>query len=1029
MDESKDIFSLPEEKAPKNSLRKTRHNKKLPMIFAFLLPFLLSTIAYLIALLTTDGTNMLLSSDGWHQYYPFLVDLREKLLAGGSMQYSWTVGMGGSYPSLYAYYLASPLNFLSVFVSTDLLPHYFTVMTILKLSFAGLFMAWFLRIAYRRNDMSLPFFGILYAFCAWASGYYWNLMWLDVFALLPLLVAGTVSLLRDGKFRLYIISLALSLWCNYYVAFFCCIFVLLCFIGFCICKWNGFGNFVRRFLRIGICTLIGAGIACVLLIPTLLAMQTTNSAVAKEFELFALNIAEDASGLYTTYDSLWSMLAENTFPKIFASIGEVLSGLMPATTPTDMDGLPNVFCGLSSVMLAVYYFCCKKISGREKFFNFSLLLFLTLSFILRFLDYIWHGFHFPNMLPYRFSFLFSFVLIAMAYRAYTLMDDFKLIHLTAILPITALLIYNAFTQEDFTTLQLVMSICVFAATLAFFLLHFFLKKIKQPQNSRSMRIWQNRKAFAAAGLFMVFMCEMVLGFSYGIDAVGLTSQYDASGNLSYPRKGENVQALLNYLDEKEDDPLFYRTETTGTQTLNDAALNGYNGVSIFNSSTNANFNRLSRSLGLASWVGSNRFIYYESSPFTNTMCGIKYLIDRTDSHYNTDYNALLAESGGVNLLENRAFISVGFMADSALQEFVAEDAKYNPIWEQEEMFRLATGIEEDLYTHYTAEEFDKPFDATIRATGTSGTQYSYTTNDSASKYQDISIIYTVKEDGLYLATTLRPTKAESKIDIYCNNKKMFTIEAKVRMLFSLGNFKAGDKVKVVYSVASGQDGNISLDFAKQNNAVFDAGYEKLADEPFILTEFSDGYLKGTVDALSDGLFYTSVPYEPGWRAYVDGKEVPLAEGYHAQNKAVNLTDAVVCFPLSAGAHEIELLYSAPGGTLGLIITVISLLAFIGLCILLKKDFVLLPDMQTEAKPTAALKKLLSCAIGVTIFDVILILAAFLGAKFGFPVWSNKADLLFLILAFAIYLVSAIVLKLWFQAARSRPQKITDETTE
>lgn len=49
-----------------------------------------------------------------------------------------------------------------------------------------------------------------------------------------------------------------------------------------------------------------------------------------------------------------------------------------------------------------------------------MLIFFMLSFILRQLDYIWHGFHFTNMIPYRFSFLFSFVVLVMGYRGYGL---------------------------------------------------------------------------------------------------------------------------------------------------------------------------------------------------------------------------------------------------------------------------------------------------------------------------------------------------------------------------------------------------------------------------------------------------------------------------------------------------------------------------------------------------------------------------------------------------------------------------------
>ena len=54
-------------------------------------------------------------------------------------------------------------------------------------------------------------------------------MWLDTFALLPLVALGTVSLLRDKKFMLYTLTLFLSIYSNYYIGFFPCIFVLLLF--------------------------------------------------------------------------------------------------------------------------------------------------------------------------------------------------------------------------------------------------------------------------------------------------------------------------------------------------------------------------------------------------------------------------------------------------------------------------------------------------------------------------------------------------------------------------------------------------------------------------------------------------------------------------------------------------------------------------------------------------------------------------------------------------------------------------------
>ena len=39
-------------------------------------------------------------------------------------------------------------------------------------------------------------FACSYALCAWALGYQWNIMWLDTFALLPMVMLGMISLLQ-----------------------------------------------------------------------------------------------------------------------------------------------------------------------------------------------------------------------------------------------------------------------------------------------------------------------------------------------------------------------------------------------------------------------------------------------------------------------------------------------------------------------------------------------------------------------------------------------------------------------------------------------------------------------------------------------------------------------------------------------------------------------------------------------------------------------------------------------------------------
>ena len=145
-----------------------------------------------------------------------------------------------------------------------------------------------------------------------------------------------------------------------------------------------------------------------------------------------------------------------------------------------------------------------------------------------------------------------------------------------------------------------------------------------------------------------------------------------------------------------------------------------------------------------------------------------------------------------------------------------------------------------------------------------------------------------------------------------------------------------------------------------DSVVFNTGLSRLADEVWELTEVTDTCLCGTVTALDDGLFYTSVPYEPGWTARVDGEPVELAATFDPQSASVKLTDAMISFPLSAGTHTIELSYTAPGLTAGAVISAVCLLAFGALIFLTRKKYVLLPDPEeapaeeTEDAETPAL---------------------------------------------------------------------------
>ena len=94
---------------------------------AFLIPFLGMLGVMIVNQCTPFGNSSMLYSDMYHQYFPFFKAFRRALLSGDSLLYTWDVGMGTGYASLFAYYLASPLNFLSVLVPSAWLREYFAL--------------------------------------------------------------------------------------------------------------------------------------------------------------------------------------------------------------------------------------------------------------------------------------------------------------------------------------------------------------------------------------------------------------------------------------------------------------------------------------------------------------------------------------------------------------------------------------------------------------------------------------------------------------------------------------------------------------------------------------------------------------------------------------------------------------------------------------------------------------------------------------------------------------------------------------
>lgn len=867
------------------------------VIIAFLVPALIMAVCFAIDKLAPFGDNMVMVSDAWHQYYPFLRELQTMLKEGVAPIYSWNTGGGSSFLGVIGNYIASPLYYFVRFLPEGQiwLKMYLTFTVVLRIGCAGGFMAIFLRKVFKRNDLSLVYFSMMYAFCGYILGYYWNVMWLDSVALLPLVVAGVYSVLKEGKFSLYVVSLALCVICSFYIGYFVCIFVLLFCICYTVLHFKGFKHSFKNLGKMVLFTAIAFMMTAFITVPAYMALShSDSSADASSFPLtYTINYAYG----YDDYGIL------NTVKAIVRTATNLLS----FTRPITMDkGEPNIFCGALSLVLTVFYFTSKDVKIKEKVVAALVLVFFILSFVINQLNYIWHGFNTPAMVYYRFSFLFSFVLIVMAYRAFCLIDGFgkKVFIVSTVLLVLYLAVAFLF-QRKLAVLITAVAVVVLLSGLLLY------RKGKLKYKALSIL------------LCLFVLCESGLSAFYGTRVVGYSNGED------YPRQEAAVSQLAQ-IEEEQSQSELYRSEFISSYTLNDGALYSIFGISTFNSMCRVDYSDFFAELGLAASKSNNRYEYVESTPVTNLFLNIKYLIGRAEEStedealmipeeiVDSTYMKEIASIEGNKLYENTAYIPMGFMTQTSLLDYKLYDTSRLPQDTQNEIFSLATGIDEDVLISVEADKVSGVDLSEMTHHEDLGTYYTY--SRTATEDEALHIEYTAPEKGSYYGIFRQSTKEDFVIN--CGDRQVQDKDEYIHIT-SLGVCEKGEKISVDLPLAETDNGRLGYYLFYLDEEVFEKGQEKLSESSMTLIEQTSNGLKGTIDVKEDGLFYTSVLYDEGWKAFVDGEEVeitPVAKTFCA-------------FELSAGEHEIEFRFTPEGMYEGISISLAGVAMFAAVGIL------------------------------------------------------------------------------------------------
>lgn len=615
-------------------------------LFGFLIPVAVIFIAFAVNGVFPFGDRGVLIIDSLHQYLPFFTEFHEKLKEGSSFRYSFGGGLGFNFWATYAYYLASPLNFLIALVPKRNVMDAMAYLIILKIGLCGLTSAWYFSTRSRGKTYIPVVFSVMFSLSSFIIGYYFNIMWLDSIAMLPLVMMGIERIIRGERGRLYGVSLFYALYCNYYIGFMLCLFSCLYFLVTWIsAKQISVKKVLLSCVNFGWHSLFAGGMAAVVLVPAFVALGVTES-------------------------------AENSFPQKIQLFVENLSQLTsqfafcePINIANDQIGV-NAFCGTAALILGLLFLLDRRIRLRERIAKTALLVLLYASFDVNILNYIWHGFHVQNGLPNRFAFIYIFFLLVLAFDAWRHLKTFSagrlLLASGAALGFAGYAAYSGLGERELYT---------YVLTLTLLLLY-------------SLLLLLYRTGMLKKGMFRltfhgVILLEMV---SYGIFGVCCNGTVGRSTYLDEQKAYEKMVWRQEAISATMTP--FFRSEIDSNRMRNENMFLGADGVVLFSSTMPASTVDLCKSLGIEARTNKNGYNGY--TKLMNDVFGVKYVISGRDGESLYQMDKIDREEE-MTLYRNLNALSLGFLTNSSIKDWDTSSREHFEV--QNEFVTLATGSE------------------------------------------------------------------------------------------------------------------------------------------------------------------------------------------------------------------------------------------------------------------------------------------------------------------------------------------------
>lgn len=830
------------------------------LVAAWAIPTLVMLTIFLLKSIFPFGGRSFLYMDMYHQYMPFFSELYDKLRGGESLFYTWNVGIGSNFLALYTYYLACPLHFLGALVPKTYIMEFLSYLVVCKVGLCGLTACLYLQRRFCTRSVSCVIFSCFYALSGFMAAYNWNIMWLDPVILLPLVLLGLELLVKEGRCGLYCVALALSIYTNFYLSIMVCIFLVLYFLVQILtekCSLRILGNFA-------LFSLLAGGMAAFLLVPEVCALLATD-------------------------------FGHSSFPSevkvYFSVLAELARHCLCVSAERGLDHWPNIYCGVAAFLLVPLYAVNPGIPLRRRFAYLVLAGFMLVSFGTNMLDFLWHGFNYPDSLPGRQTFLYIFLILTMCYDCFRHLRELetKYILYSYLGTVLFLLCCQQFVEHEDFPQEVWLATLIFV-TVDAVLLHLY----------RTRVVGQGGKEWLIMlTVFALLAAALETGINTYDTSVGTTSRSAYLGQL------ENYEQLYELALQREADAGnggVFRMEKFARTTKNDGTLAGYPTASVFSSTMNSSVADLYERLGMRH---SKVFYCYDgATAFLSALLNVNYLygINAEDSPQEGDEEeqkvqseecslySLVDTRGEVALYACEATLPFGYVAPMGYD--LPEGYKGEPLKLQNEMVKLL---------------------------GTEGRLF----RQADSKKVGDKVTMTAKTDGYYYM--LLTGSGTKKIAMTGALERKYT-DLKIYSVLYVGYLEAGQTVTFENDDESDETPEFKLSAWRMDEEVLTQVLELLGERHLEEVSCDSTHVSGKLELEEAGRLILSIPYEKGWTILVNGEvQEPVLVG-----------ECLMALDLEPGDYEIELEYVPYGLKQGILLSAVSVLIFVAIMVLRRR---------------------------------------------------------------------------------------------